>query len=316
MIWIENRPWIPETRLQKEKTHMRSSVIGIVTLSVVGLVASAAEPSELKDSREKFSYSLGMSLGTNLKRSGLGTEQVDIDLIFRGLKDVTGGSPTLLSETEMRQVIMDYQREMRTQLGAKNKDEGAKFLAENKSKEGVKIKTVTVGTNTYELQYEVLTPGSGQSPTTNDMVTVNYRGTLIDGTEFDSSYKRGQPATFPVTGVIRGWTEALQLMQPGAKWKLAIPSDLAYGERGNANIGPNATLVFEVELISAQPRQSTPKVSPPQPVTSDIIKVPSKEELEKGAKIEVIKAADLEKMQAAEKAKAEAEKAKNDTDKK
>jgi FKBP-type peptidyl-prolyl cis-trans isomerase FklB len=194
----------------------------------------------------------------------------------------------------MRQVITDYQREMRTQLGEKNKKTGADFLAGNKTKEGVKTHAVTVTTNTYELQYKVLTEGNGESPKTNDMVTVNYRGTLIDGTEFDSSYKRGQPATFPVNGVIRGWTEALQMMKPGAKWQLFIPSELAYGERGTANIGPNATLIFEVELVSSQPRQTVQAApAPSQPVTSDIIKVPSKEELEKGAKIEVIKAADL-----------------------
>ncbi len=297
---------------------MRPSFIAIVALCGIGVAASAADDaSQLKNSKEKFSYGLGMSLGTNLKRNKLSNDQFDIELIYRGLKDVVGGSPTLLDEAQMRQAIMDYQQEMRTQLGAKNKETGAKYLAANRAKEGIKTHSVTVATNTYELQYKVLAEGSGQSPSTNDMVTVNYRGTLIDGTEFDSSYKRGQPATFPVTGVIRGWTEALRLMKPGAKWELYLPSELAYGERGTASIEPNSTLIFEVELISAQPRQ-TPQAAPAaqQPVTSDIIKVPSKEELEKGAKIEVIKAADLEKLQAAERAKAEAEKAKNQADKK
>jgi FKBP-type peptidyl-prolyl cis-trans isomerase FklB len=143
----------------------------------------------------------------------------------------------------------------------------------------------------------VLTEGNGPKPTTNDTVTVNYRGTLLDGTEFDSSFKRGQPATFKVTGVIPGWTEALQLMPVGSKWQLFIPSELAYRERGSgANIGPNAVLTFEVELLSIQPPSATatPTAAPQQPVTSDIIKVPSAEELKKGAKIEIIKPEQLE----------------------
>lgn len=297
---------------------MRLSFIAIVALCGIGVAASAADDaSQLKNSKEKFSYSLGMSLGTNLKRNRLSNDQFDIELIYRGLKDVVGGLPTLLDEAQMRQAITDYQKEMRAQLGAKNKEAGAKYLAENRTKEGIKTHSVTVATNTYELQYKVLAEGSGQSPSTNDMVTVNYRGTLIDGTEFDSSYKRGQPATFPVTGVVRGWSEALKLMKPGAKWELYLPPELAYGEPGTASIEPNSTLIFEIELISAQPRQTPQAASATQqPVTSDIIKVPSKEELEKGAKIEVIKAADLEKLQAAERAKAEAEKAKDQTDKK
>jgi FKBP-type peptidyl-prolyl cis-trans isomerase FklB len=264
----------------------------------------AADSGELKEPKQKFSYGLGMSLGNNLKRSGIAADQVDTDLIVRAIKDAMGTGPTLLNETEARTAIMDFQREARTQLGEKNKKAGAAFLAENKSKEGVKVHPVTLPTGTAELQYKVLTPGDGSSPKTNDMVTVNYRGTLTDGTEFDSSYKRGQPATFPVNGVIRGWTEALQLMKPGAKWQLFIPPELAYGERGSgATIGPNAALIFEVELMSSQPKPAPP-ASPSEPVTSDIIKVPSKEELEKGAKIEVIKAGDLEKYKAAEKEKA------------
>ena len=139
-------------------------------------------------------------------------------------------------------------------------------------------------------------PISGPKPTTNDSVTVHYRGTLIDGTEFDSSFKRGQPATFKVTGVIPGWTQALQLMPVGSKWQLFIPADLAYRERGSGQaIGPNATLIFEVELLSIQPQEPAKAMpSPQQPVTSDIIKVPSAEELKKGAKIEIIKPEQLE----------------------
>lgn len=292
--------------------HMRLKLIAVIATGALGLSAWAADSSELKDPKQKFSYSLGMSLGNNLKRSGIAVEQMDQENFLRGLKDSMVGGKTLLNEMESRQAIMDFQREARTQLGEKNKKAGEAYLAENKTKEGIKTLAVTLpgGTNgTAELQYKVLAEGSGEMPKTNDTVTVNYRGTLIDGTEFDSSYKRGQPATFPVNGVIRGWTEALKLMKPGAKWQLAIPSELAYGERGSgANIGPNCTLLFEVELVSAQPRVAPQPAAPAQPVTSDIIKVPSKEELDKGAKIEVIKAADLEKLKEAEKAKAQGDK--------
>ncbi len=285
----------------------------MIAVGVLGLTARAADASELKEPRQKFSYSLGMSLGNNLKRSGITPDQLDNENLMRGLKDAITGTNTALSEMESRQAIMDFQRQARQALGDKNKKAGDAYLAENKKKDGVKLLPVTLpgGTNgTAELQYKILNEGAGESPKTNDMVTVQYRGTLIDGTEFDSSFKRGQPATFPVNGVIRGWTEALKLMKPGAKWQLAIPPELAYGERGSgANIGPNSTLLFDVELVSAQPRNTgAPAAGPAQPVTSDIIKVPSKEELDKGAKIEVIKASDLEKMKDAEKAKAAGDK--------
>jgi FKBP-type peptidyl-prolyl cis-trans isomerase FklB len=184
--------------------------------------------------------------------------------------------------------------EKRKAEAGKNKNEGEAFLAANKAKEGV----ISLPSG---LQYKVITNGTGPKPSTNDTVSVHYRGTLIDGTEFDSSLGKPQPASFRVTGVIRGWTEALQLMPVGSKWQLTIPSELAYQERGSPpKIGPNAVLQFEVELIgikeAAQPA--------PQPVvTSDIIKVPSKAELEKGAKIEVIKPEQLEKLQKEEAAK-------------
>ncbi len=202
--------------------------------------------------KDKFSYALGMNvgtnLGTNLKKQGM---TVNVDLIARGLKDSMAGSKTLITEDEARAVLMavqaefqQQQRERTKQLGESNKAEGATFLAANKNKDGV----VTLPSG---LQYKILTPGTGPKPAATDTVTVNYRGTLINGTEFDSSYKRSQPATFAVTGVIKGWTEALQLMPTGSKWQLVIPSDLAYGERGaGTDIAPNATLIFEVELLS------------------------------------------------------------------
>jgi FKBP-type peptidyl-prolyl cis-trans isomerase FklB len=212
--------------------------------------AFAADAPELKTDKEKISYSIGMDIGGNLRR---GAVEVDPDLLAKGLKDSYGGGKTILTEDQARQAIADFQKalmakqaEARKLLGEKNKAEGEKFLAENAKKEGVK--TLPSG-----LQYKEITPGTGKSPKTADTVTTHYKGTLIDGTEFDSSYKRGEPVSFPVSGVIPGWTEALQLMKEGAKWQLFVPSNLAYGERGaGREIGPNATLIFEVELISVK----------------------------------------------------------------
>jgi FKBP-type peptidyl-prolyl cis-trans isomerase FklB len=271
----------------------------ITTALAMGLAVALAQGEDkdlLKDPKAKVSYGIGVNLGKQWKQQDI---EVDPELILRGMKDVLSGKETLMTETEVREVINAFQQEHRTkmmekrrQLGEKNKADGEKFLAENKGKSGV----ITLPSG---LQYKVLAEGSGESPKTTDTVTVNYRGTLIDGTEFDSSYKRGQPASFGVTGVIKGWTEALQLMKPGAKWELYIPSDLAYGERGyGQQIGPNAPLIFEIELVSfAESAKPAAATATPPVVTSDIIKVPSKEELEKGAKIEVIKAEDVERLQ-------------------
>jgi FKBP-type peptidyl-prolyl cis-trans isomerase len=269
-------------------------------LAVSGLVAGsvwAADSSALSGPKEKFSYGLGMSLGTNLKRSGVDPAEVNLELLSQGLKDASTGT-TLMDDTEARNAIMAYQAEARKLLAGKNKQAAEEFLAANQSKAGVVV-------TPSGLQYKVITTGSGDSPKATDNVTVHYKGTLLDRTEFDSSYKRNQPASFGVSSVIKGWTEALQLMQPGAKWELFIKPDLAYGEAGRPGIPPNSLLTFEVELLSVQSQPLPP--TPPQPVTSDIIKVPSKEELEKGAKIEVIKASELEKykQQEAEKAKQE-----------
>lgn len=271
---------------------------GLVAFTLWGADAGA-----LNDSRERFSYSLGLSLGTNLKRNGVDPAELDLELFRRGFQDAAGGNAQL-SENDARNAIMAYQTEARKHLAEKNKKAAEEFLAANKSREGV----ITTASG---LQYKVLSAGAGDSPKANDQVTVHYKGTLLDGTEFDSSYKRGQPATFGVSQVIKGWTEALQLMKPGAKWQLFIPPELAYGEPGRPGIPPNSLLQFEVELISVQSQAAAaPPALPSQPVTSDIIKVPSKEELEKGAKIEIIKAADLEKLkqQEAEKAKGGGEK--------
>lgn len=226
-----------------------------------GTAAKSAAPSPLTTRKEKFSYALGMSIGTGLG-SNLKSQSVEVDwnLVAQGLKDSTAGGKTRLSADEEKAVLTEVQNEVRKQqqektqqLAAANKAEGEAFLTANKAKEGV----VTLPSG---LQYKVVTPGTGTKPAATDSVVCNYQGKLINGTEFDSSYKRGQPATFEVDKVIKGWTEALQLMPVGSKWQLFIPSNLAYGERGaGANIGPNATLIFEVELLSIQDKTKDTK---------------------------------------------------------
>jgi FKBP-type peptidyl-prolyl cis-trans isomerase FklB len=220
------------------------------TVSIVMMLSGCgvgAKKIELNDQKAKVSYSIGMTIGRDFKEQGI---EVDPDVLAQGLKDVTAGGKTLLTEEEVRKVITDYQKEMMAKQEEKakaqietNQKAGETFLAENAKKEGV----VTLPSG---LQYKIVKVGTGRKPTAKDTVTVHYRGTLIDGTEFDSSYQRNEPVTFPVGGVIAGWTEALQLMPEGSKWQLFIPSKLAYAERGaGPKIGPNATLVFDVELI-------------------------------------------------------------------
>lgn len=219
-------------------------------------------PGGLATDKERLSYSIGMNIGNGLARESL---DVDVDLIAQAIKDIMAGNDTKLTDEQARQTIMDWQKKRRADrqkeleaAAAKNKEEGQKWLAENAKKEGVK-------TTESGLQYRIVEPGEGESPASTDRVTVHYRGRLLDGTEFDSSYKRGRPATFAVTGVIKGWTEALQMMKPGAKWELFIPSDLAYGERGGGpKIGPNATLLFDVELISVEEPATKPAGGPGQ----------------------------------------------------
>jgi FKBP-type peptidyl-prolyl cis-trans isomerase FklB len=206
--------------------------------------------SPLKSQKEQVSYAIGMNWGSVLRQQSV---DVDLDLVLHGMKDSLAGGKTLMTEDEARATLVRLQSDIRTREEAKrheavesNRAAGEAFRAANKSKEGV----VTLPSG---LQYKILAEGSGPKPALTEKVTCQYRGTLIDGTEFDSSYKRGQPATFPVTGVIKGWTEALQLMSVGSKWQLVIPPDLAYGVNGKgAVIGPNATLIFEVELISIE----------------------------------------------------------------
>jgi FKBP-type peptidyl-prolyl cis-trans isomerase len=219
--------------------------------------AKTQTPLALKTQKDKFSYALGMNLGANLHKQSV---PVDPNIMARGLKDALAGGKTLLTEDEARAAITTVQNDMREKqqvkmqaAGEANKKEGEAFLAGNKAKEGV----VRLPSG---LQYKVLKEGKGPKPTATDSVVCNYRGTLINGTEFDSSSKHGGPATFPVNGVIKGWTEALQLMPVGSQWQLFVPSDLAYGDRGaGGDIGPNATLIFEVELVSIQNKSEEKK---------------------------------------------------------
>lgn len=251
----------------------------------------AAEGSAFKDDREKASYSVGIFVGNQIKRSNM---DLDLNVLLSAVNDVLAGKELRLNEMQASEAVRNFQQESRRKVAEKNKAEGDAFLAENKKKPGIETKTITMpdGT-TAELQYKVITEGHGETPKSNDTVSVNYRGTLINGKEFDSSYKHGQPAKFMVNRVIKGWTAALEMMKVGSKWQLYLPPSLAYGDMGNANIEPGSTLLFEVELLGIEP--PPPATPATQPLTSDIIKVPSAEELKKGAKIEVIKAEDAAK---------------------
>jgi FKBP-type peptidyl-prolyl cis-trans isomerase FklB len=224
-----------------------------VSVAKKGLVTSKSATSlALKTQKEKASYALGMKIGGDLRKQGVNAA-VDPALAARGFKDALAGNKLQLTDDEMRAVLMQLQSEVRDKQQAKAHEEGVAarkqgqdFLAANKGKEGV----VTLPSG---LQYKILKEGVGPKPTANDTVSCNYRGTLLNGKEFDSSYKTGkaEPVSFPVSGVIKGWTEALQLMPVGSKWQLFIPADMAYGDRGaGGDIGPGETLIFEVELLS------------------------------------------------------------------
>jgi FKBP-type peptidyl-prolyl cis-trans isomerase len=208
--------------------------------------AKGPAPLTLKTQKDKFSYALGMNSGKRLADS-LNKQSVPFDpaLVVRGLKDGLAGGKTLLTDQEAQAVMDGVRNDLIKKQQAAGKKEGDEFLAANKGKEGVVL--LPSG-----LQYKILKAGTGPKPTASDTVLCNYRGTLVDGTEFDSSYKRNQPLKISVGGVIKGWTEALQLMPVGSKWQLFIPSDLAYGESGQRGIPPNSTLIFEVELLSIE----------------------------------------------------------------
>jgi len=270
-------------------SHSKPAAAAAKPVAAASQAPAAKAPADtnvLSDEMTRVSYAIGMMLGHQFQSQGI---DIKSDFLVRGIKDLQSGGATLLTTEEMHNVLTEFQKtvvakqkQMREAAGAKNKAEGEAFLATNKNSTGV----VTLPDG---LQYRVITNGSGTVPAAEDVVSVNYRGTLLDGTEFDSSYKRGKAAQFPVGNVIPGWTEALKQMKAGSKWQLFIPSQLAYGEQGRPGIPPNSVLIFEVELLSAE------HPTPPAPLTSDIVKVPSLDEMKKGAKIEVIKPEDVEK---------------------
>src|SRR5690242_5568489 len=230
---------------------MKSIIVTTLALSFAVNAFGEDKAANFKDQKDKFSYAIGLNIGMNFKKQNI---DVNTDMITMGVKDGLSAKPQMTMD-QIREVMMNFEKDMQAkqvEAGKKNEGDAEKFLADNKKKDGVK-------TTASGLQYKVLKEGNGAQPKSTDSVTVNYRGTLMDGTEFDSSYKRGQPATFPVGGVIKGWTEALQLMKAGSKYQLWIPANLAYAEHSpSPAIPPNSALIFEVELISVQAGAASP----------------------------------------------------------
>lgn len=276
----------------------------LFAFSLLGLMSGAAVlaaegSADLADPKNRTSYALGVNFGTNLKNQDV---DVNLDKVMAGIRDALSGD-TKLTPQEMAEVFQKLRAqitERQARLKVENKEAGAKWLAENAKKEGVQ-------TTPSGLQYKVIEEGTGESPTATDKVSVYYTGKLINGTVFDST-SEDNPAEFQLNRVIPGWTEGIQKMKEGAEYELYIPANLAYGERGRPNIPPNSVLIFNVKLLDVvdQP-QASARPSGSQPVTSDIIKVPSAEALKKGAKIEIIKPEDLAEEIAKEKARKERE---------
>lgn len=228
---------------------MKKMLLAAALLSASSLTYAADPVKSLESDEQKVSYSFGLIFG---KRMTNDLPSLDLDVFIRGVKDGFKGDPALLSDAQIEEVLKNFQNSQRQEqlqqfekVAEDNKATGSAFLAQNKDKEGV----VTLASG---LQYKVIKEGTGTKPKADSTVKVHYTGSLINGTVFDSSIERGEPVSFPVNGVIPGWTEALQLMNEGSKWNLYIPSDLAYGPGGNRNIGPNETLLFEVELLEVK----------------------------------------------------------------
>jgi FKBP-type peptidyl-prolyl cis-trans isomerase FklB len=235
------------SHFQRKDSSLKSSISILVVLLLLPLVLIGQQKESLQTMKGKVSYSIGLDIGRNMKRQMI---EVDLDLLMRGVKDGLGDGKAALSDSVIQATMAAWQKDMMAKMnevqkkaGEKNKKEGDAFLAENKKKPGV----ITLPSG---LQYKILKDGTGKSPKATDTVVVHYRGTLTNGKEFESSYKRGQPAIMPVNQFIAGWIEALQKMKAGSKWQLFIPPNLGYGENGaGQDIGPNATLIFEVELV-------------------------------------------------------------------
>jgi len=234
---------------------MRSVLISCALLTSLMGVAQASEKMPLNTDTDKISYSIGIDIGQSLTEQNI---QINLKALTLGIEDAMQNKPLQLSKEELEAALLKLQAQMlekkneaMSQVAQSNIEQAREFLADNKTKSG--IHTLDNG-----LQYRIIKSGEGPQPTRDDSVTTHYRGKLLDGSEFDSSYARGEPVQFPVTGVIPGWQEALVRMQPGAKWELFVPAELAYGERGVGNlIGPNAMLIFEIELLNIQPAAQT-----------------------------------------------------------
>lgn len=270
---------------------------------MIQVAAVAQEQPALTNTQDKVGYAIGLNVGeglsNNLQRAQF---QVNTDELIKGFRDGLQGHEPRMTLKEAGETIRAYQQELRKEIAAKNLKEGEAFLAENKTKPGVKTVPVALPDGkTAELQYKILKEGTGESPSSNDIVKVNWSGTLVNGKEFFNSAQHGnQPATMAVNRVFPGWSKALQMMKVGSKWELFLPPSLAYGERGGpGGIGPDSTLILNVELVDIESPKPAASAAPSgQPVTSDIIKVPSAEEMKKGAKIQVIKAEDAARMAA------------------
>jgi FKBP-type peptidyl-prolyl cis-trans isomerase FklB len=221
---------------------MKTRLLVAISLCIATVGASAGEATPKTDD-EKFSYAIGYQIAESVKRQGM---EVDVDSLIQAIRDDLTGTPLRISQPEMQAAVVAYQQKKFEELSDKNQKAGKKYLAANKKKPGI----VELPSG---LQYRIVEEGSGEKPVSSDTVKVHYRGTLIDGTEFDSSYARGEPVTFQIANIINGWQQALILMSEGAKWQVFIPPILAYGSGGaGQNIGPNATLVFEIELVSIE----------------------------------------------------------------
>jgi FKBP-type peptidyl-prolyl cis-trans isomerase FklB len=238
-----------------KKTYIVMFTLMLLVFSACGKAANAtaAKPlkaEDLNDQKKKVSYAIGLDIGKNFKERAM---DLDMEILIQGLRTAQASGQPLLSSEEIQKVMTQFQQDMmkaeqekRMGQAQVNKAKEDAFLAENAKKPGIKV-------TASGLQYKVISTGTGPMPKVTDTVKVHYRGTLLDGSEFDSSYKRNQPAVFPLNGVIKGWTEALQLMKVGSKWQIFLPSALAYGEQGAGQvIGPNATLIFDVELLSIE----------------------------------------------------------------
>ena len=291
---------------------IRPTITLLAALSALQITQPAARADEqpapaatnaVTVNRDTVAYAIGVNVGMNLTNN-LNRAHFDVnkDEIVAAIKDVFAGTGVKMTPQQAGETIQTYQKQLTTERAEKNLKAGEAFLAENKTKPGVQTKEVALPDGkTAELQYKIITEGEGESPKAGDTVKVQYRGTLVDGTEFDGTDRRGnQPATFRVDGVIRGWTEALEMMKPGAKWEVYIPAELAYGNTPRPGIEPGSTLIFEVELLEiVKPAaQSSNTTSQPKPLTSDIIMVPSADQMKAGSNITIIKASDLEKSNA------------------